>query len=359
MGEPRRRKYAPNTRISKRKPEYDILSQDLAIRTYWADLTKPNKPVSNDNKCGTLIAVRKLLATLGKPISTTAMQELVDFKRNNPKDTSLEQQLKLWKAESTTVTTLNYIARILGIFRRNFAPLEMHIHVSSDAKTIPVSESILRAIRLDNELTAEEHDAIDLMAYGAERVNALNKLPLENVHLIEDSTVALLDIPASLSKTGLNHASIIPKELAERLLDKAARLGYKCLTPNSKTIWRRITKLAASKYKVRLTSHYFRKRFETIAERIPANEMNPNHWMTLMGSKPTLGHMPSVYSLIQDTELIAEYETQLMPRLALTGETKAQPNQLAQLRQENAELKEQLLRLTKLLTEKLERQQQS
>jgi hypothetical protein len=123
--------------------------------------------------------------------------------------------------------------------------------------------------------------------------------------------------------------------------------------PNYHTIWRRITRLAKERYQVKLTSHYFRKRFETIAERIPANEMNPNHWITLMGSKPTLGHMPSIYSLMQNTELVSEYETQLMPRLALTGETKAQPNQLEQLRRENAELKEQLLELTKLLAEKI------
>ncbi|MDV3293730.1 MAG: hypothetical protein LYZ70_05615 [Nitrososphaerales archaeon] len=241
---------------------------------------------------------------------------------------------------------------ILGIFRRNFAPLEMHVHVSSDSKTIPISEPTLRAIRLDDELTQEEQDAIDLMTYGAERRHALNSLPLGNVHLVESSNVALLDIPAQLAKNGLNHPSIIPKDLAERLLERATKLDYDQLQPNYRTLWRRITKLAASRYNVKLTSHYFRKRFETIAERIPANEMNPNHWIVLMGSKPTLGHMPEIYSLMENRELINEYETYLMPRLALTGETfKAQPNQLEQLRRENSELKDQLIKLTRLLTE--------
>lgn len=275
----------------------------------------------------TLTAVRRFLVRLGKPTSTTAAQELIDFKRNNPRDTSFERQLKLWKAESNNSATDNDISHILGIFRRNFAPLEIHIHVSTNAKTIPISEPTLRAIRLDNDLTPDERDAIDLMAYGAERRRALNMLPLTNVHLVENSNVALLDIPAQLAKNGLNHPSIIPKELAERLLDKATKLGYDCLVPNYDTIWERITKLAASKYIVRLTSHYFRKRFETTAERIPANEMNPNHWVILMGSKPTLGHMPDIYSLMSNPELIQEYETYLMPRLALSGETfKPQPN---------------------------------
>jgi hypothetical protein len=315
-------------------------------------LTKPNKPTTPTTKRTTLLAAWRFLTLLGKPITTTAFSELVIFKRENPKDTSLERKLKLWKAEGQLKQ--EHIARILGTFRTNFAQLEMHIHITSEAKTIPISESILRAIRLDTELTADEQNAIDLMAYGAERVQALSKLPLENVHLVENSTAALLDTPTSLSKTGLNHPSVIPKELAERLLEKATRLGYQCLVPNYHTIWQRVTRLAKEKYNVRLTSHYFRKRFETLAERIPANEMNPNHWINLMGSKPTLGHMPSIYSLMQDTELISEYETQLMPRLALTGEAKAKPSQLEQLKQENAELKEQLMKLTKLLTEKIQ-----
>lgn len=81
--------------------------------------------------------------------------------------------------------------------------------------------------------------------------------------------------------------------------------------------------------------------------------MNPNHWIVLMGSKPTLRHMPETYSLMSDHELINEYETHLMPRLALSGETvKPQLNQLEQLRRQNTELTEQILRLTKLLTER-------
>lgn len=334
--------------------EYNLLEQDRAIQLYFAHLTKPNKPLSEPNKTDAYLAWTRFLKRIKKPITTTSVSECIQQKKNNPKDTTFEEELTIWKAEGNK-STQNHIGRILGTFRWNWTRLDMTIHINSDTnKTIPISEPILRAVRLDNELTADEQDAIDLMAYGAERRDALNMLPLANVHLVENSNVALLDIPAGLSKTGINHPSIIPKELAERLLDKATRNGYNCLAPNYRTIWGKITRLAASKYKIRLTSHYFRKRFETIAEKIPANEMNPNHWITLMGSKPTLGHMPSIYSLMQNTELITEYETQLMPRLALTGETKAQPNQTEKLKQENAELKEQLLKLTKLLTEKLQ-----
>ena len=286
------------------------------------------------------------------PVTATAVSEIIQRKADNPKDFTIEKLLKLWKAEATDSSAQHNIGRVLGVFRRNYAPLHMTIHITSSYKTIPIAEPTLRAIW--NDLTPDDRDVLDLMAYGAERRRALNMLPLENVHLVEGSNVAILDVPARLSKTGIAHPAIIPKDLAERLLDKASTNGYTVLVPNYGTIWRRITKLAINSHKVRLTSHYLRKRFETLAERIPSNEMNPNHWVILMGSKPTLGHMPEIYSLLTDRELITEYETYLMPRLALSGETfKPKPSELDELRRDNAELKDQLLKLTKLLTDKL------
>jgi hypothetical protein len=281
------------------------------------------------------------------------MNDLVQQKTENPRDMSLEKALKLWKGEEPTRFTEEKIARLLGIFRRNFARLNMTIHVSNTLnKTKPIAEPLLRAIW--NDLAPDRRDILDLMVYGAERREALYLLPLENVHLVENSHTAILDIPARLSKTGIGHPSIIPKELAERLLDRATTLGHTVLVPSYRSLWREITHFAKEKHQVRLTSHYFRKRFETIAERIPANEMNPNHWVILMGSKPKLGHLPDIYSLLSNKELITEYESQLMPRLNLSGETPtAHPDQLTQLLAENQELKEQIIKLTKLLTEAL------
>lgn len=88
------------------------------------------------------------------------------------------------------------------------------------------------------------------MAYGAERVAAMGNLPLENVQLIENTNIAILDIPAHLSKTGNAHPSIIPKELAERLLEAAQSNGYNTLLPNHKSLWAKITKLALKNYNV-------------------------------------------------------------------------------------------------------------
>jgi hypothetical protein len=356
QNEPRR--FAKRTCRFYRNTDYAALSRDLAIRTYWADLTKNGKSPTTGAKRKALRASERLLQRLNKPVTETAMQELVQFKRNNPKNTTLEQELKIWKAEGLTSQNLAVI--ILGIFHRNYARLELTIHVSGKGnKTIPIKEPILRAIRLDEQLSEAQKDELDLMAYSGERRHAINSTPLENVHLIEGTNSAILEIPASLNKTATEHPSIIPKELAERLLDRAQRLEYQTLVPNYQSIWKGITKLAKTKYNVNLTSHYLRKRFETIAERIPSTDMNPNHWVILMGDKPTLGHMPDIYSLSTNTELVQEYEEHLAPGLSLTEETtKPQTDRLAQLQKENQELKEQLLKLTKLLTEKLTEQRQ-
>jgi hypothetical protein len=347
----RGRPYKIRVKVSPYKTQYEILQQDIGIRAYWADLSTDVKPVSLSTIRKTLVSCMRFLEILGKPVTTTAISELIEFKRKNRDDTSLERTLKLARAEGTLDT--NYVACILGLFRRNYARLDLTVHCSSSHRTIPISEPILRAIRLDPDLNQEERDAIDLMTYGAERLNALSKLPIENVHLVEDSNVVLLDVPAHLAKTGVAHPSIIPKELAERLLERATTLGYKTLFPSNKTRWRHITKLAQAKYHVLFTSHYLRKRFETLAERIPANEMNPNHWIILMGSKPKLGHMPEIYSLLSDRELVHEYETYLLPCLALSGDSyRPQSSKLEILKRENAELKEQLAKLARLLTER-------
>ncbi len=84
-----------------------------------ADLSKPNKPAPDQTKKATYLALSKFLRRLGKPITQTAISELVQFKKNNPNDTSLEVKLKLWKAEATSSRILNHIAHVLGVFKRD------------------------------------------------------------------------------------------------------------------------------------------------------------------------------------------------------------------------------------------------
>jgi len=226
----------------------------------------------------------------------------------------------------------------------------MTIHISARSKHMPIKEPILLSIRNDSELGEEHRIAIDFMAYIGERYTAGNTTPLTEFHPVEGTHSVIIDMPARCTKNGIAHPCIIPRELWERICDNAQAKGYKTALPNYVSRWYFITQLARRKYNVRLTSHYFRRRFETACETIPQNDMNINHWMILEGCKPTHGHMPDIYSMSTDRQIINEYEQFLAPKLTLRNtETIQTESEVSSLRRQLAEQSEQIKNLTKLL----------
>lgn len=124
--------------------------------------------------------------------------------------------------------------------------------------------------------------------------------------------------------------------------------------PNAKSIWARITELAKIKYNVKLTSKYFRHRFQTIGSHTNANDMSPNEWTILMGDRPKVGHLPDIYELMADMSLILHYEEFLAPRLALSRDARpanASNSQIQELMKQVTELSKQNVELTKLLSQ--------
>lgn len=238
----------------KRKPipERETLAQDKAIKIYLAHHAKPDGTISKNTKRAAIASAHKILLFLEKPITNHIISDLIATKKANPSDTTLEENLSIYKTIQTEKSRLIYISYFLGIFRKNYAPLQMTIHISSNHRTQPISEPILLAIRNDQELTQTHQDIIDLMSHGAERISALTKLPIKNVRLIENTNYAILEIPPNLSKTGIPHPSIIPKKLAEKLLERAINNNYQVLIPNSESLFKTITKLAERKYHVKL-----------------------------------------------------------------------------------------------------------
>lgn len=321
-----------------------------------ADLATDTKPLADDNYNKILLSCLHFLKWSNMPVTHHAISDLVAFKKANPNDTTLEQQLKIFSTvisprSNTNRSHRTYAATILGIFRRNFAPLQWHIHIVSRRQTIPIKEGVLLSIRNDKELSDEHRIAIDLMAYIGERYTAGNLTPISDFHIVEGTNSVIIHLDAAMTKNDVEHPSIIPLELYQRICQNARTNGYSCALPNYRYRWTQITRLAQRKYGVRLTSHYFRKRFETRAETIPANQMNPNHWMVLMGCKPTHGHMPDIYSLMENHELIGEYENHLAPRLALDGAAHNRDNlsEIQRMQATIADQAEQIKNLSKLL----------
>ena len=84
--------------------------------------------------------------------------------------------------------------------------------------------------------------------------------------------------------------------------------------PNYETLWREIRQFAIEQFGIRLTSHYLRKRFATIASK---TGMPVNSWDYLMGDKPSLGHHAEAYALEDHAGLIQEYDRYLAPYLSI------------------------------------------
>jgi hypothetical protein len=113
-----------------------------------------------------------------------------------------------------------------------------------------------------------------------------NLTALSDFHNVEGTNNVIIHLDSAMTKNDVEHPSIIPRELYERIAQGAHTNDYSCPLPSYRYRWTQITKLAQRKYGVRL-SHYFRKRFETRAEKIQANQMNPNPLMVRMGSPLT------------------------------------------------------------------------
>ena len=328
---PRKKKYGKRPTRRTVIP-YKTILEDKAIQNYLAAHTKPpteDKPngyLSPMTVKHTGLAAYHFCTFLNIKVTNHSIYDLVQKKKKlRDKYTDLEDALRRYITSGTIVTRRNQAGVIIGIFHKNFAKLEITIHVGGSGKTkTKIPEPILRAIYNDPELAQEHRDAIDLQNYGAERRHATAMLELHKVTFIEGSQYCILEIPEHQSKTGVKHPSIIPRALAERLLDQAQRNNYKTLMPNYETIWNDITRLAKRKYNVKLTSHYFRTRFQQICEKIPSNIIPINEWMLYLGSLSTernamTGHLPLIYRADDYPEMIKRFETHLADELNLAS----------------------------------------
>lgn|GEM_PF-350380 len=327
------------------------IENDPAFKTYIAKLNRPEKPLARANYLDCVGAAYAMLKSMGIPITDHSIADLVKRKEENPRDMSIEKALTILKSTPTIRTNTVHASRMVGLFKANFVPLNIHIWVKSGRPTKPIQESVLTAMRQDPEFQQIHYDLLDLMAYSGERIQALAMTPPQDISFVEGTETAIISVSPARSKTATGHPTAITRELAERLLQRAQEYGYPVILPNYDSLFRTITKLSGQKYGIHLTSHYLRKRFETICETIPANEMNPNHWLILMGARPGHGHRPDIYSLRSDEQLAKEWEIHLLPRLNLSGGAIQPPDNV--LAEENRELKEQVVKLTKLLTKKL------
>jgi len=207
----------------------------------------------------------------------------------------------------------NKAATVKGIFKANHCPLSISLPTPEPPRpTKKIDSETLKAIYAG--LPRDELRAIiDLQAYAGERVACLCELtPISD--WTDHGKYVLIHIVSQNTKARYTHVSIIPKPLAAYLRAYARALGRTTPFPNYETLWREIRQFAISKFGIRLTSHYLRKRFATIASK---TTMPVNSWDYLMGDKPSLGHHAEAYALEDYSGLVEEYDRYLAPYLSI------------------------------------------
>lgn len=337
------------------RPETYTVSQDKALVRYFTNIKarkRNNGFISKATIHQATAAARHFLDHLNTQVTDHAIGDIITRSRQDAAfKEELEDSLLTFSNLEPIPSHRKNATFLKGIFKANRCPLNVSIDNHFNAKTPKISEGILQAIykSLDNE----HQTLIDLQAFSGERVQCICTISTSQIKTFNDE-YAIIEVKPFQTKARIEHPSIIPKSLADRVLKIAKQTGRETPFPNHKSLWRDITKLALDKFNVRLTSHYLRKRFFSIAEKTP---MPTNHWDLLMGSQKQTGHCAENYSLEDYSELVEEYDRYLASLLDLSKTSPevelAKPTELDKLLRENAELKDQLLKLTQLLTQKL------
>ena len=257
-----------------------------------------------------LSAPRAFLEYLELPIEHDSVTKLIEHTRSEHRkdDFQLDEKLLAFSMNPATKGRYNKAATIKGIFKANYCPLNVSLPApTKPERTRQISHGILEAI-YDNLPRDELRAIIDLQAFAGERVACLCALTPISSWEDYDDRYTLIRIKARNTKARYDHISIIPKPLADSLRAYAKRLERSCPFPNYETLWREIRELTLERFGIRLTSHYLRKRFASIAAK---TRMSVNSWDYLMGDKPSLGHHAEAYSLEDYSGLVKEYDTYL------------------------------------------------
>jgi hypothetical protein len=303
--------------------------------------------------------VRDFLTYLGAPITTTALSELIKKTRADHRNEDFTTDRKLTAfGKGPPATNGRYVGYLKAVFERNDCPLvKASAPPQTTRKTKRISAGILKAI-YDSLPRDELRLLTDLCTHVPERVQAVCvKTPISAWEDQERYTIIRFN--PETTKVHYEHIGILPRGLADRIRQYAIETGRhpEAPFPNADTLWQEVTKWATEHFGIHLTSQYCRKEFEAKAKKTP---MPPNDWDFLMGHKQKVGNQAHHYDPEDDHALIREYDRYLAPYLGL-GNTKEPDEagppfnniQLEQLLQDNAELKEQIVKLTKLLTERV------
>jgi hypothetical protein len=194
----------------------------------------------------------------------------------------------------------NQAARIQGIFRANFAPLNLRINTHFAPAEENCTKGIFTAIY--QQLNQEQQDMIQWGLYVPERAKAAYRVPFPDIDLTRND-YAIVAIAGSRpnangirSKMRVDHPCLVPIDFAKRVIANAKAAGSNCPFPSHEWLWAQVSKFARDEFKVKLRSNYTRKLFESAAQH---SKLLPSIAAFIMGDKTKLaatGHLPLIYN---------------------------------------------------------------
>ncbi|MDG6988472.1 MAG: hypothetical protein JRN21_04010 [Nitrososphaerota archaeon] len=304
---------------------------------------------------------RKFLEHLGIQITPTCLSELIIKTRKEHREDNFSLDANLQRfGKLQPQTHSKWGSYVKQVFKTNACPLTATMPEQKAKKTKRISAGILKTVY--DSLPRDELRLIcDLLAFVPERLMAVCAYTPISAWEDFNDKYTIIRFDSEACKVAYDHIGILPKPLADKIREYTKQTGRYPGPPfpNASTLWREITKFTLEKFGIRLTSSYLRKEYTAKAKKTP---MPPNDWDFLAGHKQKIGHQAHHYDPEDDPDLIREYDRYLAPYLGLWNtrdpdETKdpfKTSPELEQLRKENLELKEQILKLTKLLTERLQ-----
>lgn len=241
-------------------------------------------------------AVKDFLHYTGIATSNHAVSDLIAYKRDNPQSHDIEQALRAYSIEPPVKKRATSASRILGIFRTNYARLDLRVNTHFE----PAIENCKFPIFLEiyEGLTEEQKDMVQWGTYYPERATATYKIPFSDFTKSEKYAIAWVQPHHKdySNKSKVRHPAILPFAFFEKVEARAKAAGRTCPFPNYRAEWKKITKFAKDEYKVRLVANHTRKVFEKLAGRA---RLNPAAAAFLMGDKTKLnqtGHLPLIYN---------------------------------------------------------------
>ncbi|HUK80308.1 MAG TPA: hypothetical protein VLU91_06565 [Nitrososphaerales archaeon] len=107
-----------------------IMSDDAFVEylNHLKTIRGNNGIVSTGSIHQSISAVRQFFRFTGIEFSETSLSKLVGYKKNNPNSRDIESALRAFSLEPPLKVSADNGLRILGIFKANFAPLQLSIN---------------------------------------------------------------------------------------------------------------------------------------------------------------------------------------------------------------------------------------